>query len=245
MPEYRVKLIMSEEYIIKAKSKEKAEQEAKEKFGCDYYIDSVETVVTKPYDFECNLSEEYKACECCDEWGSATLWLNESSGVEYNFCVDNGCNSSAIYKMYCKEVEVWETDYSTFEHYEIDFENENWRGDLESVMYEVAKKFFEDKQRFITLTDGTDMGGKVIVFKTNAPVDTLKELEKISNDVYINGGYEEDVPIWADVLANNGYVFDYVDEYDHVSPFGTSSEWLEEEYPQITECYTIDNQPKI
>lgn len=45
MAKYKVKLIMSEEYTINAESKEETEKEAKEKFGCDYYIDNVE--VTK------------------------------------------------------------------------------------------------------------------------------------------------------------------------------------------------------
>ena len=41
MAEYRVKLIMSEEYTINANSVEEAEKLAREKFGCDYYIDNV------------------------------------------------------------------------------------------------------------------------------------------------------------------------------------------------------------
>lgn len=45
MAEYKVKLIMSDEFIVSAKSKEEAERKAREKFGCDYYIDDVE--VTK------------------------------------------------------------------------------------------------------------------------------------------------------------------------------------------------------
>ena len=42
MKEYRVKLIMSEESVIRAETEEAAIKEAKEKFGCDYYIDDVE-----------------------------------------------------------------------------------------------------------------------------------------------------------------------------------------------------------
>lgn len=45
MDEYKVKLIMSEEYRINATSKEEAEQLAREKFGCDYYIDRVEVEI--------------------------------------------------------------------------------------------------------------------------------------------------------------------------------------------------------
>lgn len=44
---YHVKLIMSEEYVIEAESKEEAEKEARGKFGCDYYIDEVEVTEIK------------------------------------------------------------------------------------------------------------------------------------------------------------------------------------------------------
>ena len=47
MAEYKVELIMSEEYTINAESKEEAEQKAREKFGCDYYIDSVRVTEVK------------------------------------------------------------------------------------------------------------------------------------------------------------------------------------------------------
>lgn len=98
----------------------------------------------KTYEFECLLTEEYKDNTCCDEWGSATLWLNDKQGVEYNFCIDGDYNSCAIYKMeYNGDTDVWETEYNTFEHYEIDFDNANWKEELEKAMYGVAKKFFE------------------------------------------------------------------------------------------------------
>jgi len=38
---YKVKLVMSEEYTIDAQNPEEAEKIAREKFGCDYYIDEV------------------------------------------------------------------------------------------------------------------------------------------------------------------------------------------------------------
>ena len=96
--------------------------------------------------------------------------------------------------------------------------------------------------RLISLTDGTDMGGMVLVFETNAPIEELRKLEKISCDCYINGN-EEDVPIWKYVLENKGYVFDYVDEHRNVTPYRTSTTWLEDEFPTITEHYCIENQP--
>lgn len=97
-------------------------------------------------------------------------------------------------------------------------------------------------KRYITLTDGTGMGDSVHVFKTNAPVDELKTLEKISNDVYANGGGYEDVPIWEEVLTDKGYEFDHVDSHEHITPYGTSAEWIKDKYASIDEHYEIDNE---
>lgn len=98
--------------------------------------------------------------------------------------------------------------------------------------------------RLVALSDGTGMGDEVLVFKTNAPVNRLKELEKQSCEVYINGGDSEDVPIWADILIDEGYTFDLVGEHQHVTAYSSSSEWLKEKFPEITEHYVIENQPK-
>ena len=39
--------------------------------------------------------------------------------------------------------------------------------------------------RLITLSDGTGMGDELIIFKTNAPVEELKKLEKnIMPDIF-------------------------------------------------------------
>lgn len=99
--------------------------------------------------------------------------------------------------------------------------------------------------RLITLCDCTDMGGELIVFKTNAPESELKELERVSCEVYLNGGDYEDVPIWANVLAKKGYICEFVASHQHITPYGTSSQWLEDKFPEITETYTIENQPNI
>jgi len=99
--------------------------------------------------------------------------------------------------------------------------------------------------RHVILTDGTGMGDSVIIFETDSPVDELKELERISCEVYINGGDYEDVPNWASVLKEKGYTFEYVDSHQHITPTGTSREWLEDKYPEIMENYVIENQPEI
>lgn len=97
----------------------------------------------KHIQFECCVSERYKDTSYCDEWGAATLWLNDDEGTEYNLCIDGELNSSAIYKMYFdEEADGFVTDYSTFEHYEINFNDANWKNELKKAMYEAAKKFF-------------------------------------------------------------------------------------------------------
>lgn len=94
--------------------------------------------------------------------------------------------------------------------------------------------------RLITLSDGTGMGGELIVFNTNAPISRLKELELLSKEIICDGGTAEDVPIWANILSKEGYEFNYVNSHTHVTAYGTSKDWLERNYPQITEKYIIE-----
>ena len=99
--------------------------------------------------------------------------------------------------------------------------------------------------RLVILCDGTSMGDEMIIFKTNAPIERLKELENQSCQVYIDGGSYDDVPIWADILTDEGYAFEFLDEHQHVTPFVSSCEWLEDKYPEVTEKYIIENQPEL
>lgn len=92
------------------------------------------------FEFECNMSNEYKDMET-DEWGCAEVWFNDI-GVEYNFCIDEGKNYCAIYKTEInKETGYMETDYEEYVHYEINFDNENWKEELENAMCEALIKF--------------------------------------------------------------------------------------------------------
>lgn len=61
------------------------------------------------------------------------------------------------------------------------------------------------EKRLISLSDGTGMGGELLVIRTDAPAEVLSELEKISCEIFINGSDAEKVPIWADVLEEKGY----------------------------------------
>ena len=98
------------------------------------------------YEFECNICKEEVENEINhDEWGSAFVWYEnqgEYYGVEYNLCIENGENSSAIYKLKCGIYE-FETDYNLSEHYEIDFSDNNWKENLENAMCKALVNFFE------------------------------------------------------------------------------------------------------
>lgn len=94
-----------------------------------------------------------------------------------------------------------------------------------------------DKLRLISLMDGTGMGGSIVIFRTNAPANELKELESTSNEIYNSGS--DDMPIWWKVLTNKGYVFEYIDEHSNITPYGTSKDWLETTYCDVKEHYVI------
>lgn len=94
------------------------------------------------YEFECNMSDEYKNRVHCDEWGCASIFYGDV-GVEYNFCIDGEINCCAIYKMETnEESDYMETDYNTYIHYEIDFDNENWEQELENAMCKALIEFY-------------------------------------------------------------------------------------------------------
>lgn len=101
------------------------------------------------------------------------------------------------------------------------------------------------KERLISVSDGTAMGDELIIWRTDAPKKRLRELEKQSCQVYIDGGEYDDVPVWRDVLTGEGYQFEYIDSCQHVTPFTSSDEWMKTNYRQAREHYTIDNQPNL
>lgn len=75
----------------------------------------------------------------CDVWGAAICWYGNKVGAEYNYCIDSGNNSSAIYRMFWigdpKDPDSRiETDYSDFVHYEIDWSKPDWETRLLDAM---------------------------------------------------------------------------------------------------------------
>lgn len=96
------------------------------------------------YKFELNMDNSYKKYIDIDEWGTAVIDFG-TYGAEYNFCIEEGDNYSAIYYMeYNDETDYWGTDYDCFEHYEINFNNPNWKLELKEAMY----NFVIDKLKY-------------------------------------------------------------------------------------------------
>lgn len=98
------------------------------------------------YEFDLQINDSYKDIEDIEEWGCAFLWLDDNRGVEYNFCIDNSTNEhincSAIYPAYVNSEGYMENDTSWWIHYEIDFNEPQWREKLEMAMFKAAKKYY-------------------------------------------------------------------------------------------------------
>jgi len=58
--------------------------------------------------------DDRKNEDCCDYWGAGFAWY-KNYGVEYNFCVDG------------EENDYMETDHDKYIHYEINFEEKDWK----------------------------------------------------------------------------------------------------------------------
>ena len=107
----------------------------------------------KDYYFRCDIKrnkvlKEIDDMDCFDEWGCAFASIGDEVSVEYNLCIDNttdeSIDESAIYKVdYDADSDTIETDYDKYIHYEIDFNNRNWKKELENAMCEAMIEFFE------------------------------------------------------------------------------------------------------
>lgn len=97
----------------------------------------------------------------------------------------------------------------------------------------------KDKTRLIALSDSPEMDGELVIFETNAPSKRLKELEKESCALFTEEAYDE-IPNWSYTLEFEGCLCRYIDSEQHVTPYGTSEEWQQENYQNIKEFYYID-----
>lgn len=97
--------------------------------------DVVNLMTAPEYEFECNISEEMLSGEVTLP-GAAYIRFNDI-GVEFEFCIENGENYSAIYRMDMNKAgDDFETDHDEFCHYEIDPTDPEWKANLEIAMCE-------------------------------------------------------------------------------------------------------------
>lgn len=89
--------------------------------------------------------------------------------------------------------------------------------------------------RQIAFSTGEGMGDEMIIMETDAPQSRLNDLETESCNV---DDYE-DVPNWFSTLQDEGYIADYVDEHQHITPYSSSAEWMDEYFNNINEIYYI------
>lgn len=89
------------------------------------------------YHYEINIDESYDQ-GIVDEWGAAYVWNKHGVGAEYNIYFDGQSECSAIYKM-----DEDSTDPTTYEHYEIDFSEENWKEKLIDAMIKCVDKWWD------------------------------------------------------------------------------------------------------
>ena len=106
------------------------------------------------YDFRCifddEIIKEYNDKKDIDEWGCALVTINDKYGAEYNLCIEDGKNYSAIYFQECDENGIWQTDFTYSKHYEVDFSNPNWKQELQREMKQyVIKELNEDEDLYL------------------------------------------------------------------------------------------------
>lgn len=175
------------------------------------------------YEFECNIStENLSDADIC---GAAFIWYN-NFGVEYNLCVDEKCNSSAIYKMTASNSDNFETDHDQYLHYEIDPNDPYWKKDLEVTMCQALIQLHH--LNFYAKKEDVDELFKKIVgmrFSSNAKLKewileqlNLKDhqlpdfalMESMMNEEIKNGTANVDFAI-AGTFGENLFGFDYAD----------------------------------
>lgn len=110
------------------------------------------------------MKETIKNHESMDEWSSAVAWATINGtriGAEYNLSYDGDddyTNRSAIYLLTEEKNGDIKTDYDTFIHYEIDFDDERWEYKLEEAMKNALIEFSNEIKPEISVEqDMTDV----------------------------------------------------------------------------------------
>ena len=100
------------------------------------------------FEYEINMDESYADDGDMDEWGMAFAWTADGKfGVEYNLCVEDGDNYSAIYYIFYNDAtDHMEMDSSRYVHYEIDFDDADWEEKLKDALRDALCGFLEENE---------------------------------------------------------------------------------------------------
>lgn len=101
----------------------------------------INTIKLSPlYSFECNVevNNSYRWDDAFIEYGKI--------GADYE-CYFDSANETNNYSIICRRFydevnDTYETDYNTFIEYDIDFSNENWKGELENALIKAMIEFY-------------------------------------------------------------------------------------------------------
>lgn len=99
----------------------------------------VKIIGNSKYHYEINIDESYGE-GIVDEWGAAFVWNRYGVGAEYNICYDGKNECSAIYKM-----DEDSTDSTTYNHYEIDFAEDDWKEKLINAMIKCVDEWWKEE----------------------------------------------------------------------------------------------------
>ena len=103
------------------------------------------------WQYEMNLKEDIANEDDVDIWGDIQVYTldkgkNLGIGAEYNYCIDDGEDNSAIYMMYeDKETGDWDTDTDDYIHYEIDFTDPEWDWKILQAMKDFVSRKYRKK----------------------------------------------------------------------------------------------------
>jgi len=102
---------------------------------------------------EINMDETYRCKTDIDEWGCASVWLDEDEtmGAEYNYCIDRGESYCAIYGFtQFPNDDTYYTDYDCYYSYDIEWDKKDWKKRLANKMMECAMDWKNNqREKFI------------------------------------------------------------------------------------------------
>ena len=73
------------------------------------------------------------------------------------------------------------------------------------------------------------------IIETNTPKELLEEIIKENSKEN-----QPELDMIIKTMTENSYQYKIIDRCDNITPYGTSTNWMKENYPKITEEYIIE-----